>query len=296
MSYAGEICSLASALVWAVAVVLFRKSGESVPPVALNLFKNAAALVLPVPTLLVAGIELVPAGVPAGVWLRLLLSGVVAIGIADSVQFASLNLLGAGRTAVVDCLYSPLVVLAAALVLAEPIGPALVGGLALMVAAILLESGRPAGGTPAAERRRVRLGVALGVLAMLAMAVGIVLAKPALSGVPVLWATAVRLAGGTAFVAVQGLLPRHRAAVAQAFTPSRMWRVTVPAAVLGNYLAMIVWLVGMKYAPASVAAVLNQTTTLFIPLLAAPMLGERLTARRLGAVGMGFAGAVIVIL
>lgn len=37
----GEMYSLACGLAWAIAVVLFKKSGESLPPFALNLFKNA---------------------------------------------------------------------------------------------------------------------------------------------------------------------------------------------------------------------------------------------------------------
>ena len=42
----GEFYSLSCAVVWAAAVVLFRKSGESLGPFALNLFKNGLAAVL----------------------------------------------------------------------------------------------------------------------------------------------------------------------------------------------------------------------------------------------------------
>ena len=49
-------------------------------------------------------------------------------------------------------------------------------------------------------------------------------------------------------------------------------------------------------ATASVASVLNQTSTLLVPLIAAPTLGEPLTRRKLMAVGLGFLGALVVTL
>ncbi len=36
----GEVWALLAALIWSVAVILFKRTGEEVPPLALNLFKN----------------------------------------------------------------------------------------------------------------------------------------------------------------------------------------------------------------------------------------------------------------
>ena len=44
--YIGEILSLLTAVFWAVAVILFKKSGETVHPLGLNLFKNALGFLL----------------------------------------------------------------------------------------------------------------------------------------------------------------------------------------------------------------------------------------------------------
>lgn len=296
MAYAGELYALAAALCWAVAVMFFRKSGERVPPVALNLFKGVVTLVLLVPTLALTGTSLAPDDVTVSDWLRLVASGVVGITLADTLFFASLNRLGAGRSAIVDCLYSPLVIVCAAMVLAEPIGAALLLGLALMIGAILLEAWQPGREADAEARRRRRVGVLLGALSMLAMALGVVLAKPVLERADVLWAMTVRLLAGVALLALQGATAAHRADVARTLRPSRQWRVTVPAAIIGAYLAMMVWLAGLKYTLTSVASVLNQTSALFIPLLAAVVLGERLTRRKGIAVAMGFGGAVIATL
>jgi len=57
---------------------------------------------------------------------------------------------------------------------------------------------------------------------------------------------------------------------------------------------MVLWIAGMKYISASKASILNQTSTIFVPLLAAVFLGEKLTSHRILAVLLGFAGAVVV--
>lgn len=294
-SYFGEICALGCAFLWAGATVLFRKSGESVPPHALNLFKCVIALLLLGPTMLALGTQLRPAGVSLGDWLRLAASGALGIAVADTLFFASLNRLGAGRSAIVNCLYAPLVVLAAALVLGEPVGGALLVGVALMVVGILLESNPFARGG-ARLTRADQLGMLQGALSMLAMAIGIVLAKPVLERVELVWATTVRIAAGAALLGLWCLPARRRGDVVAAFKPSRAWRWTLSGSFLGTYLAMLVWLAGIKYTTAGVASVLTQTSTLLVPLLAAPTLGEPLTRRKVVAVCLGFAGAVVATL
>jgi len=279
----GELYSVGCAVLWSAATILFRKSGEQAPPVALNLFKNTIALILFVASLLVRGDVFLPAGV----------SGAVGIGIADSLFLASLNRLGAGGYAIVSALYAPLAVLVAFLYLDEPIGPSLLAATALMVAAILLGTWQPWTAQARADARRVAGGVAIGAVAMLLIAVAIVFAKHVLDRTDPWWATTVRVAGGLVFIAGQGLLPQHRPAVAACFRPGRLWRVALPAAVIGSYLAMIVWILGMKYTHASTAAVLNQTSTIFTVILGWMFLAERVTLRKFAAVACAFAGAVV---
>ena len=174
---AGELYALGCALLWAVAVILFRKSGEEIEPVALNLFKGVVGLILFLVTMKVFGVPFFPAEVPHLDWIVLLGSGALGIGIADSVFFASLNRLGAGRSAIVDCLYSPFVVICSALYLGEPQGPFLLPAMALMVVAIMVGSWNPEErATDQAQRRILREGVVLGAVAMLCMAAGIVVA------------------------------------------------------------------------------------------------------------------------
>jgi drug/metabolite transporter (DMT)-like permease len=318
VGHVGEIYSALSALLWASAVIFFRKSGEQVPPVALNVFKGAVALVLFLVTMLVLRTPFSPPESSRADWLTLLASGAIGIGIADSLFFASLNRLGASGAAIVDCAYSPCVVICARVYLGEPLRLTLLVAMALMVSAILVgtwERGAaatsepgpvppsPVIGTwqpplhpPTADAGQRRIGVAFGLLSMFLMAVGIVLAKPVLNRSNVWWSTPLRVVGGQLLLSVQALLPAHRASVARAFRPGRRWLHMLPSAVLGSYLAMVAWIAGMKHTRAGIAGILNQTSTLFMPLLAAVFLREKLTRRKLLAVGLGFVGALVVTL
>ncbi len=290
----GEALSLLCAFIWAVAVILFAKLGKETPPVVLNLFKGAVAVVLLPPTLLVLGIPFFPANVAWTDWVQLLASGVIGISLADTLFLASPNRLGAGRNAIVDCLYAPMTVLCAWLLLGDPVTWKLLVALALMVSAIFVGTWDPRADPEHTSPARTRAGIAIGALAMLLMAVGIVIAKPVLDRSDLLWAMLVRMTGATAFLAGQALLPRWRKATVRIFTPGRHWIPLLTAGFIGAYLAMLVWLAGMKYTSVSVASVLNQTSTIIVPLLAAIFLRERLTWRKLLAVCMGFAGVAIL--
>lgn len=294
--HSGELLSLVCAMTWAVAVLLFRKSGERVTPVALNLFKNAIALGLFLITLPLIGVPYFPEAHGWRDWVTLLASGALGIGVADSMFFTSLNRLGASNSALVDALYCPFVILCAWFYLGEPIGPSLILSVLLMAGAIILGTWQRSSGPRQHTRGQIAGAIALGIFAHFLMAVGIVVAKPVLAHADGWWVATVRLSGGAAFLVVHGLMPRHRADTVRCFRPGRTWVYSVPSAVIGAYIAMILWILGMKYTFASVASVLNQMSTIFIMILAAIFLKERLTPRRVVAILMAFSGAVIVAL
>jgi drug/metabolite transporter (DMT)-like permease len=72
------------------------------------------------------------------------------------------------------------------------------------------------------------------------------------------------------------------------------WRVMVPATLLGTYVSLLFWMAGFKYADASVAAALNQTSTLFTFVLAVVILREPVTTRRVAGLVCGIVGVLLV--
>jgi drug/metabolite transporter (DMT)-like permease len=287
----GEVLALASGLIWAVAVILYRVSGRNVHPLGLNLFKNILALVFIAPTMLLLG-ERVFLSVPLRSVGLLLLSGFLGIAVSDTFFFYSLNRLGASLVAIVDCFYSPFVIGLSYIILGERMAAWQLIGVALIISAVLAASRSNSNGAPVARRDLV-FGLAYGVLAMFFVAIGIVIIKPVLATEPVVWATLLRIVGGTVPLGlVIPLLPGRRAILSPLLNRAN-WRAMIPASFFGSYLSLILWMGGMKYARVSVAAALNQLNTIFIVILAALFLKERLTWWKIAAVVLAFLGAYL---
>jgi drug/metabolite transporter (DMT)-like permease len=288
----GEFYALACALVWAFAVICFRRSGESMPPLALNLFRVGLSTALFLVTLAATGRSLFGRA-PAGDYALLLGSGVVAIALSDTLFHAALNRVGAGINAVVDTLYSPFTALGAFLFLGERLDAWQVGGMALVIGSVVVASRLdPPRGTP---RRTMAAGVLLGVASMASLAAGVVMAKPVLAGADVVWATAVRQVGALAVLLPAALLAPGRRARLRALRPGPGWRYAVPGTVLGSYVALIFWIAGMKHTAVGKAAVLNQTSTIYTLVLAALLLGERFTRRTALAAALALGGVLLVL-
>jgi len=286
----GEILAVASGLVWAVAVVLFRVSGRRIHPLGLNLAKCVLAFFFILPTLFVLGEPLFPA-VPAASVGLLLLSGILGIAVSDTLFFHALNRLGAGLTAIVDCFYTPFVIALSFFFLGERLTLVQFLGAGLVVSAVLTLSKE--GKAEKLPRKDLFLGILYGILAMFFVALGIVMVKPILGEVSVFWATFVRVAGGAAALAVFVPFLGNRRAILAPLLERRNWKALVPAAFFGSYLSLMLWMGGMKYAKASVAAVLNQLNTIFIVIIAAIFLKEKLTGWKLLAVVLAFLGAYL---
>jgi len=291
IAYAGQTFALLTAVVWAFAVILFKKSGETVHPIALNFFKSFLALILLVPTIFLFG-EPVRGLFSANEYLLLLASGALGIGIADTLFFKSLNLLGAGLSAIVDCLYSPFIIGLSVLWLAETLNVIQVVGVIMIISAVLTI--RKADDRGKISRHDLLWGIFWGILAMGTMAVGIVMIKPLLDRSPLLWLTEVRIMGGGIILALVLLFHPRRRKIASPHLTSRGWIYLISSSFLGGYLAMILWLAGMKFTMASIAAALNQTSNIFIFIFAAIFLKEPITLRRTVGIILGVAGAFMV--
>lgn len=291
-AHTGEIAALVTAALWAFAVILFRKSADRAAPLALNLFKNTISLALFVPTLLLAGSPFLPDW-SATDWVLVTLSGVLGLALGDTLFLAALGRIGAGLWAVIDCLYSPLVVLFAFLFLGERLTPLHGVGGALVLSAVLLASAEPP--SHDVPRRRLIAGMLFGVAAVGCMAAAAVLAKPVVTHSDLLTFTGVRLALGNAPLLLLVLRSRWRAQLGTAFVPSSAWKVSVPAGLLGTYLALILWLVGIKYTLVGVSSLLNQLATIMIFVLARLFLNEPLTPRRMIAIGLAASGAAVLL-
>ncbi len=289
--YMGEAFSLMAAIIWGLAVILFKKSGERVHPVALSLFKNILAFVLFAVTLVLFG-ERIIRDVPVSQYGLLFLSGVLGLGVSDTLLLKSLNLLGAGFWAIIACLWAPAIITLSFIFLDESMSLLQLCGVALIIIAILTVSTRKA--NLDIPKENLLWGIFWGILAVASGAVGIVIIKRLLEQSPVLWVTEIRLFGGISTLLFVFLFHPKRRNIITTLKSTQSWGYTLGGSLMGTYLAMLVWLIGMKYAEASIASSLNQTNNIFIFLFAWLILREPITRRRIIAIILGVAGAFIV--
>jgi len=293
----GNLCALLAAITWASALVPFKHSGDRLSPIALNLFKNVVGLACLLVTLAVMGdgLSVLRPFEPIDV-IILMLSGFLGITLADTAFLQSLRLIGVGLVSIVECLYSPLVMLCSLLLLSEVLKTWDYVGAALVLSGVYISSRHAP--PPGRTTRQLTAGILLGALSMVLMAFGIVIAKPVLeiNNFPLIWGATLRLLMGTVALALLTLASPERRAHWAVFRPAAVWRTAIPASVLGTYLAMVFWIAGFKFTQASVAGILNQTSVVFSILLAAMFLKEPLNTRKITAVVLALAGVGLVML
>ena len=148
----GEACSILSALAWAIGIMLYRQLGASLSPLRLNFLKNLLVLAMMLPAIaLVHGLA-----VPDFTSFQLfaaVASGVLGIGIADTLYFRALNELGAGRMGIIGNSYSPMVIVLSYAFLGERLNSLQLAGFALVWLALAVFT---ADALHAARRAQVR--------------------------------------------------------------------------------------------------------------------------------------------
>jgi len=287
----GKFLALTCALLWAIAVILFKRAGESIRPLSLNWYKTALTAILLLPVLLFQG----AGGLSrADLW-AVLASGVLGIAVSDTLFFIALDRLGASLAAIVDCSYAPFVMIAAWIMLGQAPSLTQIGGGLCVIAAVLVVAFDQGPAHLLADRRRLVIGFSAGIAAMAFMGVSISLMQPILQRASLWVVTELRVLAAMAVLTPMMLLRRDRKVLFASLVGHGAWRHALPGAFLGNVLAMTLWVAAFKYTSVNSAAILNQTNTIFVVLLATWLLKEVFTRRRLIGTVLAFSGAVMVL-
>lgn len=289
----GPLVAVGCAISWAMAIVFWRRGASDVHAFALNVFKNGLALFLIIPTLyFVEGTVTTPID-PKDLWM-LIVSGVIGIGISDALYLWSLNIIGASRLAIIDCIYAPSIMLLAWLILGESLNAYQLLGATLVISAVFLVTHEKA--ATALEKKALLQGSVVCMIAIVSMAGGILMVKPVFSRVPLFFVITIRLAAGFFSSLLITTAHKDRKAIFQTLLSAENKWLIVLASFFGTYISMVMWVAGFKYNQASIAAVLNQTTTFFTVIFAALFLGEPITRRKVVATLVAFSGVVLITL
>lgn len=330
-AYPGELAALGGALLWAIASTIYAQAGQTMVPLVLNVTKGVVAIAFMMMTLTLQ--QSVLPSLNAREWLLLIGSGIVGIGIGDTVFFMALNSIGARRTILLEALAPPLAAMLAIAFLGEVLGWAAYGGIGLTVFGVTwvvlertaetpnaaLETSSPSSRKSSAasgvqplpsgvqpkpsevQPKQYRQGLLYALLAALCQATGAVMTRAALvdTSISPLWSGLIRLTAGTglAVLLVITLLGSHRME-RRVFQPLRSLSFLglIAATAFGStFLAIWLQQTALKFTAAGIAQALTSTSPLFV-IPFAMMMGDRITLRSILGVLVALAGIWLLFL
>jgi drug/metabolite transporter (DMT)-like permease len=289
----GDLCAIGSAIVWSFSVILMRVSGLTIPALPLTFFKIVVAIICFAIVLAFQG-QLWVTGLTTGDYLRLSVSAVLGISLADTMIASALNRLGASLQALADCAYSPSIALVGLLMFGEKLNSwELIGG-SLGVSGVFVGAAMT---TEVKNKRDLWIGVALAAGAHVIMAIGILMVRDIYTQQSIVWVSGFRflIAAFVMFIAVAVTTPKQISRkLFLGFQHPETWRTMIPMSILGPFIATLLWVAGFKYLPAGRAAIFNQLSTVFIIVLAYFFLSEKFTTRKAIGTALALIGSLLV--
>jgi drug/metabolite transporter (DMT)-like permease len=280
----GELCGLLAAITWAIGSLFFSKIGARMSSGAMSLGKTASAgLMLGAMHVLLAGVRgepIVPAPILGRPGALLALSALVGLTIGDTALFGAMIRIGAPRAMLIHSSAPLFAAIAGRLFLHEELSLRAIVGIAITVSGIALVIGARRDDAPI-DRKQLRAGVALGLVAAIGQAMGSVLSRQATKAAltPIAAATFRLFVGAVALAIVMTPSGHTRAWVGELRT-DRGWLRVAGASFLGSCLGLWLAQTALKESQSvGVAATLLATTPIFLLPLAHLAKIERMTAR-----------------
>lgn len=288
----GVLYALACALSWAAGSVSMKNLSKKLDPSTLNapraLVGGIALLILAAATGRTSGAQDLS---PQALFLMV---GSMALGggVGDSLYVTSMALVGVSRAYPISCTYPAITLVLAALFLDEPITPAVVAGMVLVIGGVMLIS-RPSGtGSRPTSARAHRTGVVLALLAAACWAGASIILSPATEGVDPILVSAVRLpALALIFWGLVGL----RGTAGTLRTLSRKeWLTITLGGLVGMGVGSLLFVVALSHLGPTRTAILTSTSPLFAIPMTVLFMNERPSRAVLVGTAVTVAGVALV--
>lgn len=140
--------------------MLYRKALQQAKPVSANIVRLTCTAAILLAFLVVLGKLSVAMNLPAGVVVLAGASGIIGLGVGDTLYMVSLRNIGVARTVPITCTYPLFTLLWATFLVGEPVTWPVVLGAVAIVSGVLLLSYEPKTGNSETNRRDLFKGVA----------------------------------------------------------------------------------------------------------------------------------------
>ena len=302
MFYFGEIAALTAALLWSIAVIIFKTLSTKISPLLITGLKNLIALICFVILFIILDIDFINPKFTNTEYTKIIISGALGMGIGDILFLFALSKIGANRIAILNC-FEPSVILLFSMMMLQASAYQLnlnqvVGFIVVIISILIITYEQDKGDI---DPKVKRFGLFLQITAILMSSFGIVLIKPILNQYThsiqdQLWITAFRLFPG---VIISWIFILFNQNLKKLFYPlfnwKTIWKIILSSG-LGTFLALSFWIIGYAtIAKPAIASILGQTSVIFIFVLSALVLKEKITSKRFVAITAAILGVLLTI-
>ena len=302
MFYFGEIAALTAALLWSIAVIIFKTLSTKISPLLITGLKNLIALICFVILFIILDIDFINPKFTNTEYTKIIISGALGMGIGDILFLFALSKIGANRIAILNC-FEPSIILLFSMMMLQASAYQLnlnqvVGFIVVIISILIITYEQDKSDI---DPKVKRFGLFLQITAILMSSFGIVLIKPILNQYihsiqDQLWITAFRLFPG---VIISWIFILCNQNLRQLFYPLYNWKTIwtiILSSGLGTFLALSFWIIGYaNITKPAIASILGQTSVIFIFILSALVLKEKITSKRFVAITAAILGVLLTI-
>jgi drug/metabolite transporter (DMT)-like permease len=308
MEYIGELAALSTAALWALCSIFFAEAGRSIGSFNVNKIRLVVAVLIYSLVLLIVEGRLVAPGLTQDQILWLSVSGIVGLVFGDSCGFKALVMIGPRLTTVMYATSPIMATIIAWVFLGERLHLWEIFGISLTIAGvtwIVLErryknAGPVQVGSEHPDSGSLFKGVMLGLGAALGQAVGLVLAKFAMTDlgarVEALEASFIRMLAAMIFIWLLGAVRGQGREVWQAMKNTRGVGFSAAGAVAGPFLGVWLSLVAILHIETGIASTLNATVPVFIIPVVIWYYREKVSRRAMIGAVVAVAGVSLIFL
>ena len=297
-TYFGEIAAISAAICWSFAVIIFRSASKELSPFLITALKNSIALILFTLFFLTINMPLWIDGFSVADYIKIIISGLLGMGIGDILFIYALSKIGANRVAIINSFEPAVIYIFSITMLGTILTIQQLIGFIIVISSMMIIAYEK--DSDDIEPHIKKTGMLLQILAVILSSFGIVLIKPVLNKINgnmevQIWITTFRLFPGFIVAWIVFLFQKNKLQLLKPLKKSKnLWKIILGSGI-GTFVALSFWIIGYSYIEKPpIASIIGQTSVIFITILAWIILNEKISRIRLISMGIAITGVLLI--
>ena len=290
---------LIAAFLWSIAVVTFKSVSKNLSPFLINSLKNTIALFFFCILFYFFEFSFWYSDLSIRGYYIIIISGILGMGIGDSLFVYSLSKIKANQVAIIDTFAPVMNYILSFFILGTILSSYQTFGSVIVIIAILFVTyeNRIDNNQKQTDKR----GVVFQILATFVSCLGIVILKPVLNKVggsieAQLWITAFRLIPGVVIAWVIFLCQKDSLQLLLRLKNKIIIKKMIFGTFVGTFLALSFWIVGYaNIEEPPIASIIGQSAVIFITIFSSIFLKEKITKTKIGSIILAIIGVIIIV-